>query len=90
MPDTLSQHVTNARAYANNKRGEKYLFTFTHQEPRLTGEEFMNIVEEFMTAVYQRWPRCVVQFEDFSSDNALTILEKYRHQVPSIPFDSDV
>ena len=32
---------------------------------RLEGREYLEIVDEFMHAVTQRWPNAVVQFEDF-------------------------
>ena len=38
------------------------------------------MVDEFMTAVFDRWPNTVVQFEDFESSKAMPLLEKYRHK----------
>ena len=37
-------------------------------KPRLTGEKYYELVDEFMQAVRYRWPKVLVQFEDFSSD----------------------
>ena len=31
-----------------------------------------------MKSVYNRWPRAIIQFEDFSSDKAQKILDTYR------------
>jgi malic enzyme len=36
------------------------------------------MVDEFMRAVFDRWPNTVVQFEDFESSKAMPILKKYR------------
>jgi len=47
---------------------------------RLEGEEYFDMVDEFMQAVFDRWPNVVVQFEDFESSKAMPILAKYRHQ----------
>ena len=48
------------------------------QEKRLKGREYFYMVDEFMEAVRFRWPNVLVQFEDFSSDVAQTLLDKYR------------
>jgi len=45
---------------------------------RLRGKEYYHLVDEFMHAVRHRWPRVLVQFEDFSSDKAQKLLDKYR------------
>jgi len=47
---------------------------------RLEGDEYYEMVDEFMEAVYDRWPNTVVQFEDFESSKAMPILDKYRHK----------
>jgi malate dehydrogenase (oxaloacetate-decarboxylating)(NADP+) len=39
-------------------------------------EAFM---DEFMAAMSKVFPQLVVQFEDFSTDNAFKYLERYRH-----------
>ena len=39
-------------------------------KPRLEGEEYFEMVDEFMQAVFDRWPNVVVQFEDFESSKA--------------------
>ena len=31
------------------------------RQPRLEGEEYLEIVDEFMEAVFTRWPKAVVQ-----------------------------
>jgi malate dehydrogenase (oxaloacetate-decarboxylating)(NADP+) len=47
---------------------------------RLRGAEFDALVDEFMTAVFNRYPNIMVQFEDFANLNAFRLLQKYRHQ----------
>jgi malic enzyme len=41
-----------------------------------------------MRAVTKRWPHVLVQFEDFSNENALPILEKYRYKY--LCFNDDI
>jgi len=48
------------------------------QEKRLRGSRYWHLVDEFMQAVRFRWPNVMVQFEDFSSEVAQTLLDKYR------------
>jgi malate dehydrogenase (oxaloacetate-decarboxylating)(NADP+) len=40
------------------------------QEKRTKGPAYYQLVDEFMQAVKFRWPNCLIQFEDFSSDKA--------------------
>ena len=44
------------------------------KEPRLDGEEHMAAVEEFCLAANQRYPHCLIQFEDFPTDKARWVL----------------
>ncbi|KAI4303355.1 hypothetical protein MLD38_038998 [Melastoma candidum] len=48
------------------------------RQPRLEGEEYLEIVDEFMEAVYTRWPKAIVQFEDFQMKWAFETLQRYR------------
>ncbi|XP_057532446.1 NAD-dependent malic enzyme 65 kDa isoform, mitochondrial-like [Amaranthus tricolor] len=50
------------------------------QEKRLDGEEYLAVIDEFMEAVFTRWPHVIVQFEDFQSRWAFTLLQRYRHK----------
>lgn len=47
---------------------------------RLRGVEYDELVDEFMTAVFARYPHVMVQFEDFANLNAFRLLHKYRSQ----------
>jgi malate dehydrogenase (decarboxylating) len=49
------------------------------RQPRLTGDEYYEILDEFVAAVMGRWPNAVLQFEDFSIEHAQVLLERYRH-----------
>nr|GEU97438.1 NAD-dependent malic enzyme 62 kDa isoform, mitochondrial [Tanacetum cinerariifolium] len=49
------------------------------QQPRLEGEEYLSIIDEFMEAVFNRWPHVIVQFEDFQTKWASTLLQRYRN-----------
>ncbi|GAA5501938.1 putative NAD-dependent malic enzyme 2 [Deinococcus xinjiangensis] len=55
---------------------------------RLTGDEYLSFVDRFVEATLQRYPKAIIQWEDFSKDAAFTVLERYRKVVPS--FNDDI
>lgn len=58
------------------------------RQPRLRGADYVSLVDEFVAAAQAVFPGVVIQWEDFKKDNALMILDRYRHQLPS--FNDDI
>lgn len=58
------------------------------QHRRLQGDDYYELLDEFMAAIQTRWPKALIQFEDFSSDKASAILDMYRHDY--LCFNDDV
>lgn len=48
--------------------------------PRLKGADYDAFLEEFMTAVTARFPKTLVQFEDFANHHAFALLQQYRER----------
>jgi malate dehydrogenase (oxaloacetate-decarboxylating)(NADP+) len=51
------------------------------RQRRITGPEYDAFVEEFVMAVQQVFPRCCIQFEDFTNKTAIPLLQRYRDRV---------
>jgi malic enzyme len=58
------------------------------QESRCNDEEYFALMDEFMDAIYTRWPNVLVQFEDFQNERAVKLLKKYRHE--RLCFNDDI
>ena len=58
------------------------------RQHRVTGPEYMALVEEFITAVRERWPNVIIPFEDFQNTNAFALLDAWRDRVTC--FNDDI
>jgi malate dehydrogenase (oxaloacetate-decarboxylating) len=59
-----------------------------YRQPRLRGEEYDELVAEFVAAVQSVFPGALLQWEDFSNKTSFDNLYKYREIVPS--FNDDI
>lgn len=58
------------------------------REERLTGDAYYKVLDDFVAAVKKRWPKAIIQWEDFAKDVAFSVLERYRDTIPS--FNDDI
>ncbi len=73
---TDNEHLLNDDMYAG------------WRHPRLRGEEYYELVDEFVDAVARRWPNALLQWEDFKKVNAFTMLDRYADRLLS--FNDDI
>ncbi|KAJ3051921.1 hypothetical protein HK097_007070 [Rhizophlyctis rosea] len=81
LPVTLDMG-TDTEKYLNDPL---YLGT---RRKRPADEEFYAFVDAVMAAFKRKWPKLLVQFEDFSSEHAFGCLERYRNQY--LTFNDDI
>ncbi|MBK8349471.1 MAG: NAD-dependent malic enzyme [Saprospiraceae bacterium] len=71
----------------NEKLLEDFMYLGSPHK-RLQGKEYDEIVEEFVMSVQEKFPKALIQFEDFVTPNAYKILEKYQNRV--LCFNDDI
>jgi len=58
------------------------------EHKRIRGAEYDEFIELFVTAVQKRWPKVLLQWEDFAGINAAILLERYRDRLCT--FNDDI
>jgi len=57
-------------------------------QARITGTAYAELVDEFVNAIQTHYPKALIQFEDFLTPNAITLLQRYRDKV--LCFNDDI
>lgn len=58
------------------------------RQARVRGPEYDEFIDEFVQAVKKHYPKAVLQFEDFATQNAITLLDRYQNQL--LCFNDDI
>ena len=58
------------------------------RQPRLQGDEYFSLMDEFVAAAQDAFPGVLIQFEDFTAENAFAHLNAYREKV--LCFNDDI
>jgi len=57
-------------------------------QARVLGPEYDALVDEFIEAARARWPKVLIQFEDFANHHAFDLLHRWRDRIPC--FNDDI
>jgi malate dehydrogenase (oxaloacetate-decarboxylating)(NADP+) len=63
-------------------------FYLGYPEKRLIGDAYSDLVEEFVMAIQDKYPKALIQFEDFLTPNAYALMNKYKDRV--LCFNDDI
>ncbi|KAI8918287.1 malic enzyme [Powellomyces hirtus] len=72
----------------NNEKYLKDPLYLGSRSKRPEDPEFFAYLDAVMSAIKAKWPKMLVQFEDFSSEHAFAALERYRHDY--LCFNDDI
>ncbi|KAM9971610.1 hypothetical protein ACTFIW_011592 [Dictyostelium discoideum] len=73
---------TNTKKYLEDK------YYLGERHPRIPDTEYYPLVDEFLAAAYNKWPKVIVQFEDISNDHCFNLLDEYRNKY--LCFNDDI
>ena len=72
----------------NNETLRNDLLYLGYPRKRLTGNAYLTLVDEFVSAARSRYPDALIQFEDFLTPNAYALLNRYRDR--TLCFNDDI
>jgi len=72
----------------NNEDELKDSYYLGYKSTRLTGKKYDYFIDKFVKEITKKFPNMLIQWEDFSRQNAFSILEKYQYKLLS--FNDDI
>lgn len=73
---------TNNQAFLNDP------LYIGYPKNRIDGDDYFNLVDEFITEIIKKYPKVLIQFEDFLTPKAYALLNKYRNSI--LCFNDDI
>ncbi|SES66998.1 NAD-dependent malic enzyme [Thalassotalea agarivorans] len=52
-----------------------------NRHKRISQQEYDDFLDAFIKAVKRRWPKAMLQFEDFAQPNAMPLLKRYKEEI---------
>ncbi|ORX60459.1 hypothetical protein DM01DRAFT_1332616 [Hesseltinella vesiculosa] len=72
----------------NNDKFRQDEFYLGLRQPRPADDQFYPVVDKVLSALHTVYPQMVIQFEDWSSEHAFGLLEKYQNKI--VCFNDDI
>ncbi len=72
----------------NNEEIRNDILYLGYPKKRLEGEAYLEMIEEFVMAIQDKYPKALIQFEDFLTPNAYALMNKYKERV--LCFNDDI
>ena len=72
----------------NNEEIRNDILYLGYPKKRLEGDAYLEMIEEFVMAIQDKYPKALIQFEDFLTPNAYALLNKYKKRV--LCFNDDI
>lgn len=72
----------------NNPKLLNDLLYIGWKKPRIKGEEYMGIMDEFVDSVQEVFPNALIQWEDLKKQTAFDVLDRYQNKILS--FNDDI
>jgi malate dehydrogenase (oxaloacetate-decarboxylating) len=85
-PDSTLPILLDVGTDNQDRRNDPIYIGWCHE--RVRGQEYDDFVESFVSAVMERWPHVLLQWEDFAGANAARLLERYRDRLCT--FNDDI
>lgn len=72
----------------NNEEILNDILYLGYPHKRIKGQAYLELVDEFIMAIQDKYPKALIQFEDFLTPNAYALLRKYKHR--ALCFNDDI